>query len=209
MASVPVSNTAQVELLYTLGGEGIENTLYFEFPATITLADLTELKGALSTWWTDEMQEHFALSLGLHAIRLTDLTSPTSPGVELPVSPVKTGLVNADPLPNNVAPCISFRTALRGRSFRGRNYLSGLPDTVQSGNTIQDGVLGGLQVAYNELLDLAAAVGCTWVVVSRYSGIHAVTKKPIPRASGITTPVVAASFADNIVDSQRRRLPRH
>lgn len=59
---------------------------------------------------------------------------------------------------------------------------------------------------YNNLTNIASAHAAAWSVLSRYSGTLP-NGKPAPRANGIATQVLLVSFADNKVDSQRRRLP--
>jgi hypothetical protein len=209
MASVPVPNVVMAELLQGLGGETIENTLYFDVGAAVTPLDLTALGEMLTSWWEDMIRPQISSACSLLRIELTDLTGPLGPATThvagLPISGANAG----EPVSSNVAPAISFHTASRGRSFRGRNYISGLPDAGIVGNVVAGVVIAALTTGYADLKTRADTLGFPWVVVSRYSGVDPVTKKPIPRASGIATPVLTASFADNFVDSQRRRLPNH
>ena len=100
-------------------------------------------------------------------------------------------------------------TGVAGRSFRGRLFLSGVPEGSFDGN-----LLGGSAPAdmRNGLFALKAnivAAGGTWVVVSRYSGYTQSPPKykkvPTPRTAGIATPVDNISV-DVRLASQRRRL---
>jgi hypothetical protein len=118
------------------------------------------------------------------------------------------GDLNDAPLPNNVTLTVSFRTANRGRSFRGRNYVVGLGETQVAGNTVAPSVITAFDGIYSQLLASPVAAIATWVVVSRFSGVDPVTKEPIPRVTGIATPITSVTVVDNVVDSQRRRLPK-
>lgn len=109
-------------------------------------------------------------------------------------------------MPGNVTMSVSFRTALRGRSFRGRNYVAGLTEDQVAGNIFISTLSASWKAAYEAIAAAIASTGWTWVVVSRFSGVDAVTKEPIPRAAGVTTPVLSVIVVDDFVDSQRRRL---
>lgn len=211
MPYVPVVNTAMVEMRYLYQGEPCENTLYFKAEVAFDVPTLTALGIAIRDWWVTDIFPAQSVHASLRELYVTDLTTDSSAAVS-----VTTGLPSAGGVPdeaeaNNVAPCISFKTASRGRSFRGRNYLLGIPVVSVSGNEIAPLYLAAMTDAYNGLLPIAAALGLDWVVVSRYSGYTVVDGKkiPTPRAAGLATPIVNAVFTDNIVDSQRNRLPNH
>lgn len=75
-------------------------------------------------------------------------------------------------------------------------------------NTIDPTFLTNVAAAYRLLKIPTSTIPAdwSWVVVSRFSGVDSLGK-PIPRSSGVVELVVDAIFVDNIVDSQRRRLP--
>jgi hypothetical protein len=73
-------------------------------------------------------------------------------------------------------------------------------------NQIDSATAAAFVDAYSLLLDFGQDIGASWVVVSRFSGVDA-NGDPIPRAAGVTTPITSVLVVDNIVDSQRRRLP--
>jgi hypothetical protein len=110
-----------------------------------------------------------------------------------------------DPTPANVSLAVSFRTAGRGRSSRGRNYFVGFVDDQVTGNVVNNSDAVDIRNAYAALIAAAATANVSWVVVSRFSGVDA-DGKPIPRAAGVTSLINAVSLVDNDVDSQRRRL---
>jgi hypothetical protein len=137
----------------------------------------------------------------MREVYLTDLSSQTAPTVTVVPGTNVLGSGTADPLPNNVALCVSFRTEGRGRSARGRNYISGHAETSLSGNTFNATVSNGIRDAYEELLDATTYTGSwTWVVLSRF-------EDGVARAAGLVQPVTAVVLTDTTVDSQRRRLP--
>lgn len=208
MPFVPVANTALFEFRYTLDAQHIENTLYFLAGSPPGVAELTSLNAAMEAYWHTNLQPLIPDSVELQELVSTDLTTATGPQV----SSVPTGTVIggvADPvLPNNVTLAVSFRTANRGRSFRGRNYIPALWETGVVKNTVGPTIVAAIQAAYNALVTDAGvlAAGFEWVVVSRFSGVD-VNGNPIPRVAGLATPVTSALVVDPIIDSARRRLP--
>ena len=207
MPFVPVDNTCLAEIRMTADGQQIENTLWFEFPTAITAEDLVSLATDLTTWWGDNIQPIVWGGVTLREIVCTDMSSETGAQGSFATETPTVGDLDEPPLPTGTSLAISFRTALRGRSFRGRNYAVGLVKSHTTGpNTFTDAIVTAYQTAYNNLIAVATGAGFTWVVVSRFSGVDA-EGKPIPRALGVTTPVTSVVMTDNIVDSQRRRLP--
>lgn len=208
MPFVPVANTALFEFRYLLDLQHIENTLYFESAGAITPGDLTALINAMETFWIAEFKPLIPVNVELVEMVATDLTTSTSSQVTQPPVSTQVGGVNDPSLPNNVTISVSFRTALRGRSFRGRNYWPALWETGVVKNTLQDTIVTAIQDAYTALISDAgvSGAGFTWVVVSRFSGIDG-NGDPIPRVAGITTPVISCTIVDPTIDSARRRLP--
>lgn len=124
-------------------------------------------------------------------IQVTDIRSATGPQFTAPLTPASTG--TADPLPGEVSLVTSIKTALRGRSFRGRWYW---PSFVESTNDSTGRPTSAL------------ATSCTTFFTSFDSGINSVAGWDglgvISRS--LLTITEATSFATNQAwDSQRRR----
>jgi len=202
MAFIPVANTAQLDLIYLQDGQRIENTLYAKFPSAPSPTDIADLASAVKAAWVDNIMPLLSSTVSLIAVEASDLTSDSGPqAVDTGGLPVA-GDVTSRAMPNNVALCVSFRTGLRGRSFRGRNYLPGMSsDAVSEGvNEVNAAYQTSVRNAYLAVQLTIEGVGAEWVVVSRFHD-------GAPRVSGVATPVTNVVFTDNIVDSQRRRLP--
>lgn len=209
MPFVPVPGTAQVEAIYLLDGQICENVNYYFKDSAVTATDLATLLAAHN----NAIQDHLlgaldgACSLERVVGRMID-TADGIVGIDVTGLPA-TGTSGDEPEPNNVTACVSLRTGRAGRSFRGRNYIVGLPDAATTGNTLTPTFRSIVLGYYDQLLALQADIGWQLVVVSRFSGFTIVDGKkvPTPRVEGIATAVTAAIFVDNTVDSQRRRLP--
>jgi hypothetical protein len=207
MPFVPVPATIQVDVIYLLDNQRVENTLYFEKGDGWGLGEIEAFLFDLYSYIASDLLPALSEAIQLIELiaRLLDTASSLTASY-VPATP-PTGEVAGDPAPNNVTYTISFKTGLAGRSFRGRNYVAGLPDAAVIGNTINGSTRTALLAFYSGLTALAASNGATWVVVSRYSGVDPTTGDPIPRVTGVTTPVSSVGTFDTTVDSQRRRLP--
>lgn len=207
MPFVPVPNTVLAEVRMQQDGQRVENTLYFEKGAAWAAGDAALLAEALIDWWQTYIAPLTHISVLLREVVVTDLSSATGFQVTSVPDTLSTGVASDEAMPNAITLAISFRTQQRGRSFRGRNFIVGLHDTQVAANTVLEPTLVSYVAAYQNLYIPAGVVSASHVVVSRYSGVDPATKAPIPRAAGVTTPVTAISFADNVVDTQRRRGP--
>jgi len=208
MPFIPVPNAAAVEIRFLLDGQHIENTLGFERADAVTEANLTDLNGAVTGWWLENMAPLQPTALQLVEVVCTDLTTDSGPQVTIAPATEQFGLVDSPALPNNVSLCVSFRTGHRGRSSRGRNYIPALWEAGVVANTVGGTIVTAFAAAYTELItDTGLAdAGWTWVVISRFSGVDA-DHHPIPREEGTVLPVTSVTIVDPIVDSMRRRLP--
>lgn len=103
--------------------------------------------------------------------------------------------IDTDPLPLEVACCVTKQTELRGRANRGRSYIGGLgKSSVVAGAQFNPSWVAGLADAMLAELLLGVSVDLTAVVVSQV---------PTDRA----TPIV--NFRGNLSpDTQRRRGQR-
>lgn len=207
MPFVPVPNTIAVDVVYLLGGQRVENTLYFERGDGWDVASITAWLTDLRAWISEELMPSLSAALEFIELAARLLDTASSIGIVNTISPVVSGGVAGDAVSNNVSYTISFRTGLTGRSFRGRNYVPGLPVTSVAGNTIAAGTRTALLAFYDGLRSLGGDNGIAWVVVSRFSGVDPTTGDPIPRTTGVTTVIQSVGTFDVTVDSQRRRLP--
>lgn len=200
MAYIPVSNTAQVELLYSFDTQPVETVLHYIGVTDLNATKLTNLANSVIALWKTHLVAHFVSTVLFQNVKATDLTSENASTVTVPVGSGGQGTRAGAQMPNNVAWCFTKRTAQRGRSYRGRLYHFGMSEADVTGNVFSAPELSSLLGAYGTLLSVTNGDG-TWqmAVVSRYSN-------NAPRVTGIATPVIALT-SDGIVDSQRRRLP--
>lgn len=199
MAFIPVPDVAMVELVFRQDGQVCENTLYFQGAASWDATNLTTLAEEVRDWWIAGPRLDTSDTVGLTSVKATSLASQSAPGVEVTDLLPADGTEVSPPLPNNVTQAVTFVTALRGRSYRGRNYRVGLTEAMVVANQVDVGYTTSW-VGFYQTLDTDVTVNSAQhVVVSRY-------ENNVPRATGVATPVVSYK-ADRVIDSQRRRLP--
>lgn len=196
----PTPDVALVELRYTYQGQRVENTLYFRHQTGINVTDMEGLAGAIAANYIALVKPSVPSTLLLREIYVVDLSDSTAPAVtyttDLPVA----GDDGAAAMPNNVTICVSFRTLGRGRSSRGRNYLLGITENEVNDNIVSEVAWLPWFALYQELLDFGGVGPWVWGVLSTVSG-------GVPRTTGFFQDIIAYTVVDNVVDSQRRRLP--
>lgn len=204
MAFIPSPGVVQAEIRGTIGESNVENVLYFQTTAPpVTLAAMDNLGQNLDQFWYNRMQSLLPTGYAFREIYLTDQTSATGPAVTVAngvwngTRPTTQGM-----MPNNATITISFRTAGRGRSQRGRNYVCGLSRNDVTANTVNQTLLTAIEDAYSELLvgGAFAVAPWLWVVLSRRTN-------NADRPQGLATTIQRVVVVDAIIDSQRRRLP--
>jgi len=200
MAFIPVPNTAELLIIGSWVGQEIVTTFNFKFPSPITIGQMTAMaiQGVLS--WQDHIMPITSEKYGLTSCKCTDISSATgSVGQSFPGATIS-GTVGGPSVNLNAAMVISEHTLLRGRSYRGRIYVAGIP-TAYLANAGQMGSAERATVvdAYTDFInDIEIAYSCVHVVVSR-------RQDNAPLTTGIATEI--ESYSANIdLDSQRRRL---
>lgn len=109
-----------------------------------------------------------------------------------------TGTDATNPMPNEVAALVSWNTALRGKSFRGRTYLSGFCEDGSAGNS----PTGGLTAV---LTSFAAAIVTPDAPATAFCVLSRVHNK-VQRATGVTN-LITGSKVSPLWCSQRGRRP--
>lgn len=200
MAFQPVDHCMKAELLYDWAGQKIATVLHYAVDSPPTALMMAELADELITWWQGTVKAGQPTTLALEAVRITDLTTVNSPQLTDATGLPAAGTGASPSLPNNVALCITKRTLLRGRSFRGRIYHPGLTEGAVTGNVVAGATVTGI-IAWYELLRnfTLTESSADLAVVSYFEAGN-------PRPEGLVTLVTGFS-SDGTVDSQRRRLP--
>lgn len=201
MAFQPAPSIALTTIEGSIDNQLTINDLAWFASGTITQLTLSTLATAVATWVTDFLAPLLSDDWSATRVRAVDLGSAT--GFVASANIGATGGVAGESNPNNVAACVSLRTAQRGRSGRGRNFVPGIPGSVVTLNTLDPTFIADLISAYTELIGAGTFVtGWQLVVLSRqFEGA--------PRAEGIGIPVTEAIMVTNFVRSMRSREVGH
>jgi len=200
MAFIPATWIVEAAMKYILGGQEIRNIIHIdphESPSTSLLTDAANL---VNDWAIAELLPLLSQDLALYEVGTKDLSIETGAVSAAVNVPAEAGQVAADSLPNNVALVVTLPTLLTGRSYRGRFYIPGLPETQISNNTAGLLWAADLVDAFVSLIADLNAVGWDLVITSYFTG-------GAPRASAVST-IVSNVVLNLITDSQRRRLPQ-
>jgi len=199
MAFIPADQVIRTEMIYSWGGQIVENVLHWLSSEPVSEIVITTLLEAMEEWFNDFLSTDVSNEISLTEIKGTDLTAAGSFVVEhFPTSPIP-GDAATPSVPNNSTLAIKLTTLGSGRSARGRNYLCGLVDANTNGSTeYQATPTAELIVNYLEFLDTPFTPDYELSVVSFYH-------LGAPRVSGLVQPVIGIG-ADLFLDSQRRRL---
>jgi len=186
---------------YKVGTNLAVNVLHFQQAPDAPFDDINlgALAERVESAWTAGIRTRQTPITVLEKIVAIDLGSVPGVRAERGVGLPGTGL--SAPSPNNVTTAMTLRTALGGRSGRGRIYHVGMPNNHYVGDLLNATDRAGLVTAYEALKTIApSGVGPEFqlVIVSRYFNLA-------QRAVGIKNRVTSVSN-DGILDSQRRRL---
>jgi hypothetical protein len=200
MAFITVPDTAMLELIYSYQGQHMENTLYYSGDNVSDASVLNTLCNSAISAWGATFKLRQTNQISLIAIKATDLTSDSGATAEIPVTEDNSGDDTTPGLPGNDAVVMSLKTAKRGRSYRGRLYIPGVPTNAQTASVVSLAWTAAAEAWYSEwdFLDVGGEPYAQ-MVVSRY---HA----GAPRVVGIAEQVTAW-VCNPIMASQRRRLP--
>lgn len=197
---IPVPNTVIAELRGTLNGENVENTMYFHRADAWDVTSMGVLAAALNLWYREGIVAQISNEYTFREVFLADLTTASGLAVINATGAGTVGGRTADAGSNQNAFCVRFSTGRRGRSYRGRNYIPAIPEDVVNGGRIDAAYADYIIDLYAVLDGYGDLFGAEWSVVSRYAD-------GLPRAYGISTPVIGASYSTLAVATIRGRRP--
>lgn len=198
-AFISAPNCAKAVMRYRLFNQTVENVYHFLGTAAWSIAQLESLANALDATWVTYFANILPPQLTLVDITCTALDVNTGPQWIKAVDAVGTdgNPAFADPAATFA---IKFATDKIGRSYRGRMYWPALIGLNVSNGTIQGSYADAMTGAIRDAMALVQTdVGCQHVVLSYQHNCAW-------RATGVATPIVAYTYADLNIDSQRRRL---
>lgn len=207
MAFQAVPNVALTRMEGVVDRQQTINDLYWEISGGgINVVNLTTLTTAVFDWFSTAFAS--LVSENWSTVRVVGIDLTTQNGPEVSQGGSFPGTVTGEAAPNNVAACISFSTASRGRSFRGRNFIPAVSNGDITLNTLSGTYLSNALTVYGGLVGAGAFIpGWQWGVVSRRTTIGGLPNQLRP--TGIITPVTSVTFTTNTVRSMRSREVGH
>lgn len=210
---IPVSNAMEVILDFEQqDGSTALNGFWVQRSAAWTPALMLTMLEAFITWFTDGDGTHsYRGSVGtdnqLVTVRGRDMTEQngfvvvTNDG--LPIAGAGGGTAAG----LGMTWCVTARTGLAGRSYRGRTYPVGLPTGFWEDfnlNEINATFAAHMVLAFDNLITTVPGADseATLVVCSRYHNGGW-------RDEGVTTPITSYGYSTLSTDFQRRRSPFH
>ena len=201
MTFVPNENVIQLNCRYLWDSQECQNTLYAYFAGGWTYNDMYDTAAYLGNYIHNSFLPLQNYTLQLTGVVAQRLQYPTDLQASWVPSSTAIGGVGQDPAPNSVSIAVSLKTGYSGRSYHGRNYWMGLCDSQTIGNKVHPTVISNILAAYNGLI--AGFLGDLAFPLVVYSRIG----EGQPRTLGLASAITVATVANDIIDSQRRRLP--
>lgn len=199
MAFIPVPNGVSLCFHFTGAAQNWQFCLTLRKSAGEPLdTDLQQATADGHAWWTSTLKALVSTGVSLASIVAQDLTEEGGQQYQDTIG--EAGTMSGSSVPLNACAVISARTARRGRSFRGRNYLSGLTDAIlgSSMNAITSGHASALAGAWASLRGTLDGHGLDHVIASKQHNGQVVSPADVNE--------VTAYVVDTLIDSQRRRL---
>lgn len=197
---VPAARCAQLTINGEQAGVPCQFGLGVQFPTEPVLTDLDALLLVVGDWVTDILIPVMNSAAHVTSMKLQVLTTPD--GLVKDIELDETGTDTGDPLPSQVAVCMTKDTGYAGRSRRGRLYLWGISEgRTSSVRTLSLTGMAAFNYAFGTLLTDLIPTDWVPVVISE-------VEAGVPRAAALVTPVFQIVCRDARLDTQRRRLGR-
>lgn len=194
-----VAHTRQFALMFDWQGQPAANVFHVVKPAGWDLEEDAAGAAWFRDWWDDSVKSEVSTACSLTQIKVRDLDPANQPTFIYESGLPITGTSSGTAAPTNVTACVTWRTALSGRSFRGRTYHVGLTVTKFALSKLTVPVQAEMIQMYTDLIDAVEDEECELAVVSYR------TNKDL-RDYPIATPITSC-YVDRNLDSMRRRLP--
>lgn len=192
------ANTARISIELTAGVGDYYITLHFEASTNFDIAALVALTTGVEDWLANSLMPALSGDLEATAINAMALHATNAPSIQTPLVPPIVGGVASGPLPANAPMVVTHNSLLRGRSFRGRNFVPGIPEAdVSSGGLVNGTRTTALLNAFADIADIENATSTTHVILST-------VQNGVELTNGVTTPVNSYS-SDSVIRNMRTR----
>lgn len=199
MAFIPLPRGIKITFVFTLFGQEVTVTLHVQAPENVTPTILQQAGVAAINLWETSMRNTMSNDVTLQKVVLTDVSvQDGAQRIQLPGTLV-TGSITSPAMSSNVAAVVSLRTARIGRSYRGRIYIPGIPESLVTSNGLDTSLRSALSSLGAAVNSVFTAAGFQTVIASYYNN-------GAVRTTGHAEPVTSYQVPTT-VKTQRRRLP--
>lgn len=162
--------------------------------------DLEALAENVFSYFTDQFQALMCSPTVFNSCYAVALFEEGGPAFEY-FPPVEVaGTLAGEQVPNNLAICMTHRTARSGRSYRGRTYFGGFDEGSLLGNNVTEVYAGFVETGWDAFIAAMDLTSVALCILSR-------SNSGLPRVEGVGTLVTSSGLRNRRVDTQRRRLP--
>lgn len=199
MAFIPVADAAQAIVAFQHNDQDWTFGLWFT-QASFGVTEQETLAIALDGWVHSSLKTHISQDADYLGVTVYDQRSSSAPVViENANAGACTGAV--DILPLNTALVLTFYTAARGRTARGRCYFAGVSEGNFTDGAFTAGIAAALESAFGAMHTSVLSQNWTPVVVSKY-------ENGLPRAAGLARAITDVQCRSVRPGTQRRRIDR-
>lgn len=201
MVFVPFPSGALAVIEYGLSDTTWTNTLWFADLDDVS-PSFQDLADYLTTWVNSNIMTNLATAWANRNVTVYDMSSQEGQ-VYYTTGTGNSGSVTGNLASVNAALVVTFYTANRGRSARGRNYITGFSeDDVGATEVTSSTRVTNIDTAYSNLISAVQSnTGFYWVVASKY---HDGAAREEVFAQDVLNVVVRSAK----LGSQRRRVTR-
>jgi len=200
MAFQPVPDVARVAVVHSNGAlpDQIVNVFYFRRTGQWGLPDIEQLADTFRALWVQNILPQISNQTLLRRIEVRGERAQVDVSYQLAITPPVSGGRTGDPLPPQIALCITHLTGLTGRSRRGRTYFGMFSESNALNGFLDQALVNGLVNGLSAIRTSLANQGWIHVVVSRVEN-----RQRLPVAN--TYDVIGYRAYDGVLDTQRRR----
>lgn len=195
MASLVVPSGALLRCIWNAGGVpaavnvyGVRNANAIPITQTLTNTIAAAIKAGFTS---STLASQIGTTVSLGQVGLRDIATANQPEF-LDGAVAVPGTAAGDLLPPNVSLCVTLRTALAGRSFRGRSYIWGF---TENGNTATGAASASVQTACLAWID----------AISSALSAQNLQLAVVSRTRLVTTAMSSRQVRDAVWDTQRKR----
>lgn len=199
MAFQPCPNIAEFTFQQIMYDTYAYNVIHVQRDGGWSPSNLATMAESLCDGWVTNILPLVVTSFALVSVKHRDLsTEGAEAGIVTAQGAVGTAV--GEPLPYLVSLCVTLRTALAGRSYRGRLYQPGLPVSLSVSAIATNAGALALKNAWDNMRGVCTSqAGARMVVLSRYHN-------KVKRENGIGTTVTRIDV-NRAFDAQHGRNP--